>query len=70
MDQLNNAVTVKDTDDLKNYTEEELYLARNKESMQEVLKTIETYGIDNLPQLNFYFAYSDGKLSVVDGRVK
>ena len=70
LDQLNNAVTVKDTDDLKNYTEEELYLARNKESMQEVLKTIETYGIDNLPQLNFYFAYSDGKLSVVDGRVK
>ena len=70
LDQLNNAVTVKDTDDLKNYTEKELYLARNKESMQEVLKTIETYGIDNLPQLNFYFAYSDGKLSVVDGRVK
>ena len=70
LDQLNNAVTVKDTEDLKNYTEEELYLSRHKETMQEVLKTIKTYGIDNLPQLNYYFAYSDGKLSVVDSRVK
>jgi hypothetical protein len=66
LDELNAAVILKDTDDISGLSKAQRDLCDRKLAFTLTLTAIKRYGYENIPEINYYYTYSNGQLTTLD----